>query len=128
MALPQSIRDMNNLFLDVKINGENMQDLWTSWQLTTEFKESIRDFSVYLVEEGDNWHNISERIYGTRDFWWVLALFNEVEDPFTIFLDNNIPIATNKIKTISREDVGFLLSAIRNERIEREIDKRSGRS
>lgn len=33
------------------------------------------------VQEGDTLHHLSDRLYGTTDFWWVLADFNGILDP-----------------------------------------------
>lgn len=39
-------------------------------------------FYPYLVEHDDWWENISFEVYGTQYLWWVLALVNNVVNPF----------------------------------------------
>ncbi len=39
----------------------------------------------YRVTRGDikRLYRVSEKMYGSIEFWWIIALVNEIEDPFT---------------------------------------------
>jgi hypothetical protein len=59
-----------NLFKTLKVNDEILND--------------ISLFSTYHVEGESQafWDNISYDLYGTPLLWWVVALFNDVVNPF----------------------------------------------
>ena len=76
-----------------------------------------------MLVSSDTWHSISEQIYGIRDYWWVLALFNEVEDPFQIFYNSSINTTNYKIKYIKPAYVTDIVDAVRQDRIRRENSK-----
>jgi len=50
-------------------------------------------FSIYTIQYGDRIDNISYNFFGDTDFWWLILMFNNLVDPFT--MDNvtsiNIP-------------------------------------
>ncbi len=59
-----------NLFKSLNINSSVLND--------------VSLFNTYAVE-GDGqawWDNISYDVYGTPALWWVVALFNDVVNPF----------------------------------------------
>ena len=59
-----------NLFKSLNINSSVLND--------------VSLFDTYHVE-GDGqawWDNISYDVYGTPQLWWVVALFNDVTNPF----------------------------------------------
>ena len=123
MALPPDINSMNNLFMNTKIDETQILDLWSSWQLTTKIKDQIKGEAEVLIEEGDSWHTISELVYGSRKFWWVLALYNEVDDPFSIFFDSKVDSSTHKIKIIKPEYLDIIIRDIRRQRVEKENNR-----
>lgn len=51
------------------------------------FKQDIKDsndmFTEYRIEDGDRLDTIADKVYGRPDFAWVLALYNEIIDPFS---------------------------------------------
>jgi LysM repeat protein len=40
-------------------------------------------YTVYMVQEGDTWTNISYKAYGTINPWWIICKFNNIKNPFT---------------------------------------------
>jgi hypothetical protein len=120
MALPSDINSIKNLFTNTVVDNKEIIDLWTSWEISDEIREKVKGFGTVSIENGDSWHSISEIVYGTRDLWWVLILFNDVEDPFTIFFDSSIPESTNTIQIIKPEYISIILNDIRQKRIQKE--------
>lgn len=112
-----------NMFMETTVDDQDIIDFWTSWQITKEVRESIQGEGAAIVQDGDSWHSISKQIYGTREFWWVLALFNNVQDPFEIFFSSSINDTNYQIKYIKPEYVNFMVDAIRRNRTEREKNK-----
>ena len=123
MSLPSNKISFKNLFTDLRVDGEKISDFWRSWQLSQEFKQKIKVFNTVFVQEGDTWHSISEGIYGTRDLWWVLVLFNDVEDPFAIFFDDSVDDSIREMRIPREEDLNFLLNEIRRKRVQFEVEE-----
>jgi len=120
MPLPKSKESFRNLFPDIVVDDIKMADLWRAWQLSDEFKKKVKVYDTFFVEENDRWDTIAEDVYDDRRLWWVLVLFNEIEDPFSIYFEKNIPNAIKKIKIITAGDVAIILKAIRDKRIKLE--------
>ena len=57
-----------NIFKSVKINEDAQTD--------------ILAYDTYEVSEDEFWDNISYTVYGTPFLWWVIALMNNVTNPF----------------------------------------------
>jgi hypothetical protein len=48
-------------------------------------ESSLRDmsfFEAYEVSNGEYWDNVSYNLYGTPYLWWVIALLNNITNPF----------------------------------------------
>lgn len=58
-----------------------------------------KDFiNYYKIENFSRLENISFKLYGTVDYWWVLALINDIQDP--IF---DLPLDDETLRTIVAE-------------------------
>lgn len=44
--------------------------------------DNLSIFGHYTVKENGWWDQISYEVYGSPFYWWILALFNKVENPF----------------------------------------------
>ena len=118
MAIPNDKKTYKNLFPTISIDGIKLQDLWRAWQITTEIKDKIKVFGIYMLSEGERWDTISETLYGTRDYWWILIIFNNIENPFSIYFENTIPESIKTIKVPQEQDIGIILNEIRRIRLQ----------
>jgi hypothetical protein len=62
------VTEFLNIFKALKLNKDN--------------EVNLAFFETYETENDDWWDTISYKIYGTPHLWWVVALFNEVVNPF----------------------------------------------
>lgn len=120
MALPSNRNSLKNLYPTVTLDDISMADIWRSWKISHEFKDKVTSYDVYRFSEGDRWDELSEIVYGDRRLWWVLVMFNEIEDPFEIYFDKSIKSVTKTIKILKTEDLPLLLATIRDRRIKLE--------
>lgn len=72
-----------NILLDVDRETKFM-NIFKTLVVNTDILTDISFFDTYEVEgEGQAWwDNISSDVYGTPNLWWVVALFNDVTNPF----------------------------------------------
>jgi hypothetical protein len=117
MSIPTQRNSLKNLFPDIVIDNITLSDFWRSWQITKEFKDRVKVFSLVKIKETDRWDTLAEYYYGDRRLWWIIALFNDMDDPFKIYHDKTIPSAVNYIKIIKIEDITLLISEIRKHRL-----------
>lgn len=73
-----------NILLDPEDRLTNFMNIFKSLRINTDILTDISLFETYEVEgERESWwDNISYDIYGTPYLWWVVALFNDVTNPF----------------------------------------------
>lgn len=58
-------------------------------------KDIIEDIHTekYQIIDGDTLETISYNIYGDIKYWWVIALINDIHDPY-----NDLPLAYTPLK------------------------------
>jgi hypothetical protein len=72
-----------NIMLD-EDRSTKFMNIFKTLRINTEVLTDISSFDTYEVEgEGEAWFdNISFDVYGTPFLWWVIALFNDITNPF----------------------------------------------
>jgi hypothetical protein len=121
MTLPSNRNSFRNLFPETKIDGIVMADLWRSWQVSQDFREKVKEFDTYVLQEGDRWDTLAQFFYGDRQLWWILVIFNEIENPFEIYFDKTIKNVMTTIKLIRPNDINILINEVRRKRLAFEV-------
>lgn len=63
-------------------DGTDFWNIWRTYSLNPDALEKSLEYEIYQVQEEDWWENISYKLYGTVNFWWLLCLINGVNNPF----------------------------------------------
>ncbi len=63
----------------------------------------------YNIQYNDTWVLISYKMYGTMDLWWLICLYNKIDNPI------QMPEAGNKIKILKSEYVYPILSELKRQ-------------
>jgi nucleoid-associated protein YgaU len=63
-------------------DGERFMNIFRSFILNSDITEDIIYYDFYTIENDDWWDNISSKIYGTPELWWIIALMNDINNPF----------------------------------------------
>ena len=61
------------------------------------------EFVTHKVKNNDTLHNLSLKYYNNPTFWWVIAYFNDIQDPFKQLSDK---YTTLKIPSIASIEFG----------------------
>lgn len=122
MALPDNIIYIDNILPEIIIDGTRQIDYWNAWRVAEDFKESTKFLDDYVVEEGITWHDIAEVVYNERDLWWVVPLFNEIENPFLMFSESNVGLKNKKLKILKPSHLTTFLNQIRRLRLQADRD------
>lgn len=92
-------------------------DLWDAWVIDPVLKEDLKNFTLYNIKSGDTWVGLATRLYGDARLWWMLPLFNNIEDPFIIKEQDIFNEGVTQIKILSRENIDQILFVARREKI-----------
>lgn len=69
--------------LQVLSNKEKLYNLWTTFKLNTNrAKSDYMYFDLYTVKDRAFWDNIAFEAYGKPEYWWIIAFFNDIKNPF----------------------------------------------
>ena len=57
-------------------------NIWRTFSLNEDTSIDVMFYDTYEVGSDAWWDNISQDIYGTPNLWWIVALMNNVVNPF----------------------------------------------
>lgn len=57
-------------------------NIFRSYIVNEDILNNISFFETYEVGNGENWDNVSYNLYRSPFLWWVIALLNDIENPF----------------------------------------------
>lgn len=60
----------------------------------------------YIADYTDTWYSISHRVYGTLNLWWLVCLYNNINNPFERVKAKSV------LKILKPELVGIVISEI----------------
>jgi len=80
---PTSQLRLYDIMLDTDRNTKFL-NIFKNYSVNQEVLTNVNFFDTYEVEgEGEAWlDNISFDVYGTPFLWWVIAIFNNMTNPF----------------------------------------------
>lgn len=77
----------------------NSMDRKYVYGLTSHLRESGA-YLEYQVKQGDTLESISQKSYGRPDYYWVIADYNRITDPFIDLFENYVSIRVPNISGI----------------------------
>jgi hypothetical protein len=79
-------------------------NIFRSYIANEDIFSDISFFQTYEVSNGEYWDNVSYNLYNTPFLWWVIALLNNIANPFEELEDGDI-------LNVLREDYVYQLTA-----------------
>jgi hypothetical protein len=122
MSVPYKKESSLNLYSDIFVDGRFMVDIWDSYRVSTEFMENDELYVEHVVNQYDRWDLLAERYYDDRSLWWVLAITNNIEDPFAIYFDYAVPASIKTLKIIKVGALRQLIQIVRDKRLEDDVE------
>lgn len=86
--------------------GNKFMNIFRSFVLNEEILSDAVFFDTYEVTNEDWWENISYKYYGTPYLWWIVAIVNDIVNPFEELVEG-----TN-IKILRKQYIYVLLTDI----------------
>lgn len=102
-----NFKSIINLFDGITYNDVSSLNIFVKYKLFDRYKSNIQYYLEYTILENDRWDIISQRFYGTFELWWLIALFNDIIDPFEKIQTGEV------LKIIQPQYLGELLLALR---------------
>lgn len=116
MTIPARKESILNLYGTITLDNISSQDVWYAWKITEEFKKKTDLFYKEPVKQFARWDWLAYEVWKNRELWWLLALFNNVEDPFCIYWDKEVDSSLKEIIVLRDIYIPIVLEEIRNQR------------
>jgi len=59
-----------------------VKNLFEQYKILETYKRDAASFNTYNVQDNERIENISYKFYNSVDWWWIIALFNDIKNPF----------------------------------------------
>jgi hypothetical protein len=101
--------DLTGYLLSIPTTGEKyilsnkqpvittVKNLFTKFDIVYNYKNNINAITTYTINDGDFIEAVSHKIYGNVQYWWVIAIFNDIKEPF-----KDWPLSQEQVITISK--------------------------
>lgn len=76
-----SILKLFNIVMD-RINETTYLNIFNSYSINEDAINDAYFYEVYIVEENDWWENIAYKQYENPQLWWIIAMVNNINNPF----------------------------------------------
>ena len=106
-----------SIIYDASQNPNPSLDIWDAWVINPTLNQDLKNFAVYNIKVGDTWVGLAKTYYNDARLWWILPLFNNVEDPFLIKEQDIFGQNITQIKILSRDNIDQILFVARREKI-----------
>lgn len=71
-----------NLFKTTTFDNKEVLNIFSKYKLFEKYKKDISYYSEYEIQENDRWDTLAYKFYKDVNLWWIVAIFNNVIDPF----------------------------------------------
>ena len=92
-----------------------IRDVWNSYELTAQLKNDVNAIVEIENVVGFTYDRLSQLLYNTRNFWWLIALVSGIQNPYLIGSDV-IDTVSNPvvIKAIKGDVLNQIIIGLRN--------------
>lgn len=59
-----------------------IKNLFEQSKIVQDYKTQVTTFTKYRIQDKEKLEDISYNLYETVDFWWIIAIFNGIKNPF----------------------------------------------
>lgn len=116
-----------NLFKEITYNKEENPnpslDLWDALVINNFNKANVRLFQMHDVVANDTWVGLARKYYDEERLWWVIPLFNDIEDPFLTLNTQLATLGITKLQILKPDKINQLLVAARQQKINNDRKK-----
>ncbi len=92
-------------------------DIWDAYVIKSEIKGTLTNFQLHNVKVGDTWVGLAKLYYGDERLWWIIPLFNDIENPFIIKQEDIFNENLTQLKILSKNIINNMLFTARRQKI-----------
>lgn len=85
--------DFHQLFPEVVIDGITYKNLFNKYQVNRRYIQDVTYYYEYIVQDTDRPDILAYQLFGNAKWWWLVLLFNDIDDPYFGF-----PMSENELK------------------------------
>ena len=74
--------DYFQLFPDIEIDEVTYKNLFNKYQVNRRYVQDVTFYYEYTVQDGDRSDILAYQFFGNAKWWWLVLLFNDINDPF----------------------------------------------
>jgi hypothetical protein len=108
----------SNIIYDPITNTNISLDIWDAYVIGQFYQDQIRYFKLHKIQTNDTWVSLALYYYGDERLWWVIPLFNEIEDPFIVMSQNLLMDTVKQVKVLQSQYLNALLLSARQTKIQ----------
>jgi hypothetical protein len=57
-------------------------DIFKRFKFLDTFKNDVRFYQNYYIQDNETPEDLADKFYESTAWWWLILLFNEIQDPF----------------------------------------------
>jgi predicted hydrolase (HD superfamily) len=106
-----------NIVYDKDVNPNLSLDIWDAYVISPFYKDQLRYFQLHKISAGDTWVSLARRYYNDERLWWIIPLFNDIEDPFLVMSPDLFRDNVQQVKVLQSQYLNSLLLQARQQKI-----------
>jgi nucleoid-associated protein YgaU len=115
---PQSFLNLfREIVYDKTQEAKPSLDIWDSYVINNFNKKDVRNIFLHQVVPNDTWVGLALRYYGDERLWWVIPMFNDIENPFIAMNSTVASEEIERLQILKPEKINELLMISRQNKI-----------
>jgi hypothetical protein len=106
-----------NIVYDKSQTPNYSLDIWDAYTISPFFKNELAFFQTHILQLGDNWASLAIKYYGNDRYWWIIPLFNDLENPFIIYDSDLYRDEIQELKILKPQYVEQMIMIARQNKI-----------
>ena len=111
-----------NIIYDKELNPNPTLDIWDAYVISPFYKEELRFFQMHKISANDTWVSLARYYYNDERLWWIIPLFNDIDDPFVVMSKDLFLESIAEVKVLQPQHMNQLLLIARQQKIQSDRD------
>lgn len=82
----KQFNDFDYTFSDKQNVSVKLTNIFEKTDIVNNFSNNIDIFNVYRINEYETPDMVANNVYGDKDYWWIICMFNNVKNVFNDWL------------------------------------------
>ena len=91
-----TISGSNYTFSNIQPVVTTITNLFSKYDIVFDYKKNVDLILNYQIQDNEFIETVSYNTYGSTDYWWIVALFNNIYEPF-----NDWPLSHSEVVQVA---------------------------